>query len=1154
MSRSRAISISFVVIAALMTCAVGAQTTYSDNFSGTKANLKWTALDDACLTAGDGNGSIPSCAENGISVGADEKVPGQGALLLTPATNMQTGAILSAFPPFPLSQGIQITFTTYTFGGDSGGTAKNGADGIVFFLTDGTKDPPTTTGGEGGSMGYGCSNGNDKADGIAYGYLGLGIDEFGNFLNSGDNGSVGIYNSNNKEHGTTVHGTNSYSSNVNGSIGAGTGPQYQPERIGLRGAGNTNWAWLKSKNSDYYSGSYDKDKVQWACKNGKYVSGAKRYWHNGHWNYEYTYDSIPYNYNAIPGGYSILPDDKPDQPIANNSKNATRNPTATTPQADIAWPITYRLTISSKGYLNFAYSYNNGAFLPVLVNTDITKSNGPLPASLRFGFSAGTGGSNNVHEITCFKASPLQANSSAGSNTVTGKVTGNTQFFFASYSSDSWWGSLVADPLIIQNNGDLNIGTDANWDAKCVLTGGSCGTMGTDASGNPEHNVAVQSPSTRNLVTWDGDGVNLKWNDLSSAVQTILNQNPSGKEDDQGETRVDWLRGVRSGEQLQDPPGTLRARQYVLGDIINSSPTFVGAPFPNLFPDTFVDLTNSTVTIPENDAGAQKYSQFVSNNVTRQNVVYVGSNDGFLHGFRAGKYDSAGIFDDTTNDGHELLGYMPHGVLLNKVVNLADPLYKHAHLVDATPVAGSVFYNDDWHTWLVGGVGSQGQEMYALDITDPTGFTANDVLGDWDSSTLPHLGNTVGTPIIARMHNGDWAFIFGSGLRKNNDGTINANGATAGVYIGLINSGNGSISFQFLDTGVGSASDPDGIAYVSAADLDGDHIADYLYAGDTQGNVWRFDVTGSTATDWKASTFGNAKPTPLFVAKDAQGTRQPITTSIVPYPLHVGGQKYREMLYFGTGRETPQTLTRSVQYAKGEQTFYGIWDWDMDAWSSLTSSSLIYASLTGPQSITRDDLLQQTVVAETADSSGGQVEGYRTLSTQKVVCWEGDSAGLGTGTSSDCTTFDQYGWLFTLPGKGPDSGSNAGSDEQIIYNPTSTNGAIIVNTAIPPLVSALQCNPGLQSGWTMAFNPATGGGFTEGFFAGPNGSFGGGDATNGGVKMNGVGKISTVKHDGKTYLVTQTITGGGKLIEINPPQPPSQNVNQARVSWRELVN
>ncbi|MDE2271969.1 MAG: hypothetical protein KGJ94_08295 [Xanthomonadaceae bacterium] len=1127
----------------LIACSAGA-TTYTDNFSGTTANLDWNALNDACLTAGNGTGSIPACSNmtwmNGQSytIPADETIAGQGALLLTPPRNNQTGAILSGFPPFPLSQGIQITFTTYTYGGDSGGLAHNGADGIVFFLTDGTQTAPTTTGAEGGSMGYDCSNDNGVYDGIAHGYLGLGIDEFGNFLNSGDNGSVGIINSN-APGGTTAHGTNSYWNNGT-TIYAGGGLQYQPERIGLRGAGNTNWAWLQSQNSSYYSGSSSASKVQAACRSGQYYARVPVYNKNGSVKgYTNQLANIPYNYDAIPGGYAILPN---SEPISNNSKAATRNPTSTTSNANIAWPITYKLTISSGGLLNFAYSYNNGAFQPVLANADITSSNGPLPASLRFGFSAGTGGDNNVHEITCFQASPLQANSSAGSNTVTGKVTGNSQFFLASYSSDNWWGSLVADPLIIQSDGTLNIGTDANWDAKCVLTGGPCDSMGTDAAGNPTHTITGQSPSSRNLFTWNAGGVALSWNNLSTAEQTALNTNTSGTVDNNGQQRVEWLQGVRSVEQLQQPtPGNLRARTYVLGDIINSSPTFVGEPSSGALPDSFYDQLNPSASNPENANGAQSYSAFVKNNASRINVVYVGSNDGFVHGFEAG-ISGNGSTGATDNDGKELLGYMPQDVLLDKAVNLADPLYVHDYLVDATPAAGDVFYNKNWHTWLVGGVGSDGQEIYALDVTDPSKFTASDVIGDWDSSTLAHLGNTVGTPIIARMHNGDWAIIFGSGLHQDNSGAV-INSTTAGVYIGLIDPSTGSVTFQFLDTGVGSKANPDGIAYVSQVDLDGDNIADYLYAGDTQGNVWRFDVTGNTASQWKVSTFGTGTATPLFVAKDASGNRQPITTSITILALQTG-LVTRDMLYFGTGQQTQATTTKGVQYASGNstnktaQTFYGIWDWNMSNWNSLSTTK--YASLSSG-SFTRDDLLAQTLEANPSSSDTT----HRYLNTTKVVCWQGDAV------TTQCPTENQYGWLFDLPDPGSATGEWAGEGEQVIYNPAFIDGAVVVNTAIPPEISASQCNPGLQSGWTMAFDPSTGGGFPEGYFPDAGGGFGAfGSGSVGGTKVSGVGTPTTVQYGGKNYLVTQTVTGGAKLFPINPPT----SDNPSRVSWRELVN
>lgn len=1161
----------FALAAALMVGSVAAQT-YTDNFQGTAANLQWTALGDACLTAGNGSGSVPACGSSysvqgtatTYTVPTNETVVGQGALMLTPSLNYQTGAILSAFTPFSMSQGLQVTFTTYTFGGDSGGTAKNGADGLVFMLTDGTQAQPTTTGGSGGAMGYDCSNTNTNASGMAYGYLGLGVDEFGNYLNSGDNGSNGIWNTNATNatnsvvpttdvgYGpTTANGTNSYYSKLSGSIAGGSGPQYQPERIGLRGAGNTNWAWLQSQNSSYYSGSQNTSEMQTACKNGQYVSGGSASSNN-----PYQYTPITYNYNPIPYGYAVLPK---TEPIANNSSSATRNPAAGTttcvgnsPACTIAWPITYKLTISSTGLLNFSYSYNNGTFQSVLTNTNITTSNGPLPKSLRFGFSAGTGGDNNVHEITCFQASPLSSTSSAAANTIqSGEYKTGTQIYLAAYSNNNWWGSMQAIALEA-TNGVLVTNTQATWDGKCVLTGGLCDSMGTNATtGIATNSVTLQAPSARTLLTssgsnvssggealeWGGSGTDANANTnagtsaITSAQQTQLDTTSSGT-DTNGQIRLDWLRGDRTQEQGASTTAALRLRTYVLGDIIDSSPTWVGAPnasYPNAFSD---GLYGSSATVPENAKGAQTYGLFTSNNATRLNVVYVGGNDGILHGFEAGYFTSGNFSDPNgqgigSNDGKEVLGYMPADVLASKVVSLTNPNYVHEYMVDATPAVGDLFYGSNWHTWLVGGVGSTGKEIYALDVTNPgnsgtpqgpslsEGNASTLVIGDWDSSnaSLSHLGNSVGSPIITRMHNGQWAIIFGNGL---------GSGTSAGIYIGLVNSTTGAVTFQFLDTKVGSSTSANGIAYVTSVDLDGDSIADYIYAGDLQGNVWRFDVTSNSASSWMVSTFGNSAAMPLFVAKDSAGNLQPITTAIVAAAIQTNGVS-RALLYFGTGQENPQTTTSGATYdTTGTQTFYGIWDWDMSSWNKL--SSVQYASLAEPQSVKSSNLLVQTSTETSASS--GSISGYRTLSTG-TVCWQGTTTCAG-GTSGNT----QFGWMYNLPD----------TNEQIIYSPTIIQGAVVVNTAVPPTISATQCKANQQTGWTMSFDAASGGNLPEGFFPGPPAASG--------EEANGVGTPTAVNYNGQAYLITQTVPNKPIPILVNPPI----NNKAVRVSWREIRN
>ena len=75
-------------------------------------------------------------------------------------------------PPIPTGRGLVITFDYGVWGG-------TGADGLSFFLFDGA----TTTfnvGASGGSLGYAQSSG---VNGLSNGYLGLGLDEFGNYSN-----------------------------------------------------------------------------------------------------------------------------------------------------------------------------------------------------------------------------------------------------------------------------------------------------------------------------------------------------------------------------------------------------------------------------------------------------------------------------------------------------------------------------------------------------------------------------------------------------------------------------------------------------------------------------------------------------------------------------------------------------------------------------------------------------------------------------------------------------------------------------------------------------------------------------------------------------------------------------------------------------------
>jgi hypothetical protein len=129
-----------------------------------------------CLTAGPavppgGPTTIQNC---GL---ATPDPDGQGALRLTGVGEQEASAIVYN-TNLPTAQGLTITFKQYQWGGDGIG-GPTGADGISFFLAV-APPQPTTIGPPGGALGYVSYFG---ANGMPGGWLGVGLDAWGNFSN-----------------------------------------------------------------------------------------------------------------------------------------------------------------------------------------------------------------------------------------------------------------------------------------------------------------------------------------------------------------------------------------------------------------------------------------------------------------------------------------------------------------------------------------------------------------------------------------------------------------------------------------------------------------------------------------------------------------------------------------------------------------------------------------------------------------------------------------------------------------------------------------------------------------------------------------------------------------------------------------------------------
>ncbi len=409
------------------------------------------------------------------------------------------------------------------------------------------------------------------------------------------------------------------------------------------------------------------------------------------------------------------------------------------------------------------------------------------------------------------------------------------------------------------------------------------------------------------MITYDDSlnnstsaGKPFQWNDLSQPMKDMLHRNAAGVPDGEGEARLRYLRGDNANEGKGN---NYRQRDHILGDIIHSAPFYVGEP---PFPD-----------ILGND-----YSVFYSTHANRTPMIYVGANDGMLHAFNA-------------NTGNEALAYVPYAVF-NHLSQLTTPVYSHRYYVDGAPTVGDARGNFGnarcgavspcWRSILVSGLRRGGQGLFALDVTDPSQFQETNastlVLWEFTDADAADLGYTYSQPSIVKMANDKWAAVFGNGYNNTEaDGHVSSTG-NAVLYIVFLDGGLDGVwtadtDYIKIDTGVGETlaiPSPNGLATPAVADVDSDFIADYIYAGDLRGNVWKFDVTDANPQSWKS------QPTRLFTAASASGP-QPITVR-----PEVGRHYYADegiLVYVGTGKY----LEMSDNSLTGpSHTMYAIWD------------------------------------------------------------------------------------------------------------------------------------------------------------------------------------------------------------------------------------
>lgn len=386
-------------------------------------------------------------------------------------------------------------------------------------------------------------------------------------------------------------------------------------------------------------------------------------------------------------------------------------------------------------------------------------------------------------------------------------------------------------------------------------------------------------------------------------------------DENDGDWLVNWVRGYSDGSSLK--------KEWVLGPIDHSVPAVETPPGYPLW------YFGTAITKAERES----FQTFLAAQAARQTVIFVGSRDGMLHAFDAGKfrwgdnpetadieekrgyflweektasspaycgaYDPVGPTEYCPNygTGEELWALIPANLM---------PRLKNNHMkgddqsyVDASPSLADVYIGGAWKTVLMVAEGNGGDTIFCLDVTDPASPTFMWEFGD------PDLFRSRSSPAVAQigriMLNGStkWVAFFVSG--KTYDTSLYPS-----IY--MIDIADGSVLERiFLDAeGGGIGGVPSGQPAI--VDSDGNGYLDRIYIGSDKGYMYKVNipddpdtvkysishcVINEDFTDDSANTV------------DESQRMHPIYASPVVLPdnsiSHSGEIEYNIKILFGTG-------------------------------------------------------------------------------------------------------------------------------------------------------------------------------------------------------------------------------------------------------------
>ncbi len=463
---------------------------------------------------------------------------------------------------------------------------------------------------------------------------------------------------------------------------------------------------------------------------------------------------------------------------------------------------------------------------------------------------------------------------------------------------------------------------------------------------------------------------------------------------------VDYARGGLATGDLRNQ------LTNVLGPIVNAAPWLQRG----------AQLRLTDVDLPK---GWASYRQFLlaRSKASQPSLLWVASNDSMLHAFNA-------------KTGAPVMSYLPSPLMGGLRAASRESTKSITATMDGSPFTADVYLGAGaqtgaWKTYLFSSLGRGGRAVFALDVTDTSslnelhaGSTFKWMFSSDDDADLgyvlmdPVVHRSSGQPAnVVRLNNGHFAVMLPNGYGSSN--------GRAYLYFldvaGREQMGGWGSNVIKLPTDDASANGLMGATWV---DIDNNGTADWVYATDLKGRVWKFDISSSDPSNWGSAYLSGDTPVPLFQATskaDGTGDPLPITTApVITFP-GMGGV----MVGFGTGQSI---VTGDFPKTNLNQRFYTIWD--------------------------------RGNFSTNPSGAAGGANAKRALPTmaklvgRKLV--RNDQTGAVTLADADAAVSinwtDQDGWYLDFP---VTSGQQSGTGEMVLSTPVVRSGVLFFTTVWP---------------------------------------------------------------------------------------------------------